>query len=196
MFNIPMHASKNAVERNRSLFFSLFRPKPGVTIVSRRIQLLFHADADSTGAHFQSRSLSTVPSQERASVCLKWGYTIITYSDYVNCENLLLFFYGSVVLSLLCFYIFSPYIFPHIFPDNFHPYVFMSFPFFSPLPKWNESMAIFRLRQSRLVCHFVSSSSLTWTDIRTLHGGGGCKEGGDMKILGAWASTRLQGVGK
>ena len=24
MFNIPMHASKNAVERNRSLFFSLF----------------------------------------------------------------------------------------------------------------------------------------------------------------------------
>ena len=140
MFNIPMHASKNAVERNRSLFFSLFRPKPGVTIVPRRIQLLPHADADSTGAHFQSRSLSTVPSQERASVCLKWGYTIITYSDYVNCENLLLFFYGSVVLSLLCFYIFSPYIFPHIFPDNFHPYVFMSFPFFPPFisPSLNE----------------------------------------------------------
>ena len=109
-----MHASKNAVERNRSLFFSLFRPKPGVTIMSRQIQLLPRADADSTGAHFQSRTLSIVPSQERASVCLKWGYTIITYSDYVNCENLLLFFLRLCSFYRCCVFIFFPLIFSPI----------------------------------------------------------------------------------
>ena len=138
MFNIPMHASKNAVERNRSLFFSLFRPKPGVTIVPRRIQLLPHADADSTGAHFQSRALSTVPSQERASVCLKWGFTIITYSDYVNCENLLLFFYGSVVFIVVVFLYFFPLYFPPYLPLQFPSlrlYILSLFsPFYFPPP--------------------------------------------------------------
>ena len=133
MFNIPMHASKNAVERNRSLFFSLFRPKPGVTIVSRRIQLLPRAEADSTGAHFQSRTFSIVSSQERASVRLKWGYTIITYSDYVNCENLLLFFLWLCSFYRCCVFIFFPLIFSLISSLTFSILTFLyPSPFFPP----------------------------------------------------------------
>ena len=119
MFNIPMHASKNAVERNRSLFFSLFRPKPGVTIVPRRIQLLLHADADSTGAHFQSRALSTVPSQERASVP-KMGI----HHNYIF--GLCKLWEFIIIFLWLCRFIVV--VFLYFFPLYFPPYLPWQFP--------------------------------------------------------------------
>ena len=125
---------------------------------SRSCQGESNSFADSTGTHSSRGSSLTSPRSERAPVCLWMGLNMYILADYVYYYFIIVFFCRLCSYFYLC-------------------YVFIFFPLFSPPPPWNESMAFPTESDSHRT--LLALYWFLWTDIRTLHGGGGCKEEDD-----------------
>ena len=160
MFTYPHARSTYTLSKETGLCFLLFFvPKPGVEVVSRRIQFPpSRLWCGFDGRSFQSRISFNVPSQWKGTCSPKVGINV--YITRWLC--ILLFYY--CFFCRLCSYFYLCY-------------VFIFFPLFSPPPPWNESMAFSTESDSHRT--LLALYWFLWTDIRTLHGGGGCKEEDD-----------------